>query len=105
VSADVWITIVVVTLASAAIRGAGPVFLGGRELPAAFRGVIALVAPAILAALVVVQTVGAPEGGAYEVDARVIGVGAAALVISRGAQMITVVAVATIVTALVRLLG
>ena len=41
-----------------------------------FQGVIALVAPALLAALVVVETVGAPEGGSLDVDARVLGVGA-----------------------------
>ena len=102
---EIWITIVVLTLTSAATRAAGPVMLGGRDLPSAFRGVIGLVAPAILAALVVVQTLGAPEGGALEIDARVLGVGAAAIALSRGAQMLAVVAIATIVTALARLIA
>ena len=104
-STDVWITIGVLTVAAALTRAAGPVMLGGRDLPAPFRGVIGLVAPAILAALVVVQTLGAPEGGAYEIDARVLGVGAAAIALSRGAQMLAVVAIATIVTALARLVA
>jgi branched-subunit amino acid transport protein len=99
------VTIGVLIVTTAAIRAAGPVLLGSRELPAAFRGVVALVAPALLAALVVVQTVGAPEGGAYEIDARVIGVGAAAVSLSRGAHMLAVVAIATVVTALARLVS
>jgi branched-subunit amino acid transport protein len=102
---EVWVTIGVLIVTTAATRAAGPVLLGGRELPAAFRGVVALVAPSLLAALVVVQTVGAPEGGAFEFDARVIGVGAAAVALGRGAHMLTVVAIATVVTALARLVS
>ena len=64
---------------------------------------IALFAPALLAALVVVETVGAPEGGALELDARVLGVGAAALALAAGASTLPVVALAAVVTALVRL--
>ena len=60
--------------------------LGGRELPARAQGVIALVAPALLAALIVIETVGAPEGGALELDARVLGVGAAAVALRFGAS-------------------
>jgi hypothetical protein len=67
--------------------------------------VIGLVAPALLAALGVVQTVGAPEGAAYEIDARVLGVGAAAVALSRGAHMLPAVALAAVVTALVRLVA
>ena len=73
---DVWITIAVLTVTTALIRASGPVVLGGRDLPRPFQGVISLVAPALLAALIVVETVGAPEGGSLDVDARVLGVGA-----------------------------
>ena len=93
-------------VATAVIRAAGPVLLGGRELPAAFRGVIALLAPALLAALVVVQTFGAPEGGALELDARIAGVarrrGRAALA---ARTMLPVVALAALVDRRVRLVG
>ncbi|HEY8000398.1 MAG: AzlD domain-containing protein [Vicinamibacteria bacterium] len=102
---EVWITIAVLVVASAAIRASGPVLLGGRELPVRVQGVIALVAPALLAALVVVQTVGAPEGEALELDARVVGVGAAALALRAGASTLPVVALAALVTAAVRLLS
>ena len=100
---EIWITIAVLAVATAAIRASGPVLLGGRELPARAQGVIALVAPALLAALIVVETVGAPEGGALELDARVLGVGAAAVALRFGASTLPVVALAALVTALARL--
>ena len=101
---DVWVTIAVLTVATVLIRASGPVLLGGREMPARARGVIALVAPALLAALIVIETVGAPEGGALELDARVLGVGAAAVALRFGASTLPVVALAALVTALARVL-
>ncbi len=67
--------------------------------------VIALLAPALLAALVVVETFGAPEGGSFELDARIAGVGAAAIALRGGMKLLPVVVLAAAVTALVRLLG
>ncbi len=102
---EVWITIAVLTVTTALIRASGPVLLGGRDLPPRFQGVIALLAPALLAALVAVETFGAPAGGEYELDAGVFGIGAAALALLAGAKMLSVVAIAAIVTALIRLVG
>ena len=51
-----WVTIVAVALANAAIKAVGPVLVGARELPPRVLAVIALVAPALLAALVVTET-------------------------------------------------
>src|SRR5215216_3100727 len=48
-----WITIVAVALASAAIKAAGPMLVGGRDLPPRAAAIVALLAPALLAALVV----------------------------------------------------
>ena len=67
---EVGSTIGVVAVATAMIRASGPVALGGRDLPPRIQGVIALLAPALLAALVVVETFGAPAGGPFELDAR-----------------------------------
>jgi hypothetical protein len=100
---EVCITIAVLAVGSAAIRVAGPMLLGGRELPVAIQGVIALIAPALLAALVVVQTLAAPEGGELELDARLGGVAAAAGAIAAGWSMLPVVATAALVTAALRL--
>jgi branched-subunit amino acid transport protein len=99
---DVWITIAVLTVTTAAIRASGPVALGGRDMPPAVQGVITLIAPALLAALIVVETLGAPEGGSLELDARIAGVGAAAVALGMRASALSVVAIAAIVTALVR---
>jgi len=43
-------------IVTAAIKAAGPIVPGGRQLPAQFLGVISLLAPALLAALVVTAT-------------------------------------------------
>jgi len=102
---EVWITIGLLALATAAIRAAGPVLLGGRDLPPRLVGVIALLAPALLAALVVTQTLGAPAGGELEVDARTVGVAAAGGVLVAGGTALPAVTVAALVTALARLVG
>jgi branched-subunit amino acid transport protein len=101
---DVWVTIGVLVVATAAIRASGPVLVGGRELPERLQGVVALLAPALLAALVVAETIGAPEGGELELDARLAGVAAAGGVIALGGSMLPVVATAAVVTALARAL-
>lgn len=102
---EVWATIAILAVATAAIRASGPLLLGGRDLPAALQGVISLVAPALLAALVVAETVGAAEGGSFEIDARIAGVAAAAGGLIAGLSTLPVVALAAIVTAVIRLFG
>ncbi len=101
----VWVTIGGLAVTTALIRAAGPMLLGGRKLPARLRQTIALLAPALLAALVVVQTLSVPEGGELEVDERVLGVGAAGVLLARGGSALTAVALATVVTALARALS
>jgi branched chain amino acid efflux pump len=54
-----WVAIVAVALVSFTIKAAGPALLGQRELPAWSRGVIALLAAALLAGLIVVHVAGA----------------------------------------------
>ena len=101
---EVWVTISVLAVTTALTRAAGPALLGGRELPERAIGVIVLLAPALLAALVVVQTFGVPAGGALEVDERLLGVAAAGLVLARGGSALPAVGVAAAVTALARAL-
>jgi branched-subunit amino acid transport protein len=53
-----WLAVVLVAAISAVTKALGPVALGGRRLPGPARAVIALLAPALLAALVVVDVAG-----------------------------------------------
>lgn len=99
----VWVTIAALALATAAIRGAGPVLVGGRTLPPRMRSVIALLAPALLAALVVTQTLGDDRGIA--VDARLAGVAVAGVAIAARRPILVTVLAAAITTALLRALG
>jgi branched-subunit amino acid transport protein len=99
---EVWLTIAVLTVATVAIRASGPLLLGGHPLPPRVQNVISLLAPALLAGLVIVQTFGAPEGGALELDARVAGVGAAAVALRFRLPTLAVVLLAALVTAGVR---
>ena len=98
-----WVAIVVVTLASAVIKAGGPILVGGRELPPRVNAVIALLAPALLAALVVTETFG--DDGHLVLDERTLGVGAAAVALALRAPVLLAVALAALVTALARLLG
>ncbi len=95
-----WITIVAVALANAVIKAAGPVLVGGRELPPRAVAVIALLAPALLAALVVTETFG--EDGHLVLDERAVGVAVAAAALALRAPMLLAIALAAVTTALVR---
>ncbi len=98
---DVWIVVIVVGAFTMALKAAGPVFLGKRQLPPRVQSVVDLVAPVMLTALVVTQTLGGDEE--IVVDARVAGVAAAAVAIWRGAPIVVAMFVAALVTGLLRL--
>ena len=98
---EVWVTIGVLTVATALIRASGPVILGGRELPPRFMDVIALVAAALLAALVVVETF-AGEDQTLEIDARFVGVAAAGGVLYFRGGMLWAVGAAAVAAAVTR---
>lgn len=54
----IWACVALTALASFAIKAAGPAILGNRPLPSRARGVIALLAPALLAGLVISDILG-----------------------------------------------
>lgn len=99
----IWITIAALALATAALKLAGPLALGGRPLPLRALGIVELLASALLAALVVVETFG--NGRSLTVDARVLGAAFAVVALMRRAPMIVVVLGAAAVTAIARLLA
>jgi branched-subunit amino acid transport protein len=99
---DAWTVVILVGAFTIAFKAAGPVLLGGRMLPEWLSGAVELLAPSLLAALVVTQAV----GGKREIvlDARLAGVAAGVVAIRLKAPLIVVIVVAALATALVRAL-
>jgi branched-subunit amino acid transport protein len=97
----VWLVVIVVGLATIALKATGPVLLGNRGLPDPVARVVALLAPVLLSALVVTQTVGGDNE--LVLDARLAGVGAGAIAIAARAPLPAVVVIAALATALARL--
>jgi uncharacterized membrane protein len=95
-----WLVIVAVAVANAAIKASGPIAVGGRELPPRATSAIALLAPALLAALVVTQTFS--EGQRLILDERAAGVAVAGIALYLKAPVLVAIALAAIVTALMR---
>ena len=89
----VWLTIILVAVASATIKAAGPLLLGDRQLGPRATAVIALLGPALLTALVLVDTITAGQARVHH----------QALLLR--APMLLVLAVAIATTALLRLLA
>ena len=75
--------------------------LGGRTYPPRTRAVLSLLAPAVLAALIVTQTVG--QNTSLVLDERLAGLAAAAAAVALRAPMLAVLAVAAVATATTRL--
>ena len=100
---DAWITVGALVVLTASFKAVGPLAVGGRGLPPRAAGVVAVMAPALLAGLVVYETLAA-HGGGVQVDARLAGLAAAALALSRRAPLIVVVLVSAAATALARAL-
>jgi len=100
---EIWIVVAVIGLGTMALKAAGPVLLGGRPLPSRLTGVVALLAPALLAALVATTALG--DGQQIVADARLIGLSAAVVALALKAPVLAVVLAAAVAAALVRLIG
>jgi branched-subunit amino acid transport protein len=98
----VWITLIALAIGTFLSKAAGTLVLGGRDLSPRALNVTALVAPAILAALVMFETFSADGGVA--IDARAAGLGAALVALLAKAPMIVVILDAAAVTAGLRAL-
>ena len=95
-----WALIAGCAIVTAIIKGIGPVALGGRELPDWFSSIVAMMAPALFAALVVTQALA--DGREWAVGADTVGVALAGLAAWRGASVIAVVAIAAVTTGVLR---
>ncbi len=98
-----WIVVAAIGAATIAGKGAGPVMLAGRRLPAWMTSILPLLAPCLLAALVAVQTVA--NGRELVLDSRVAGLAAAGIALVLRAPLLVVLAVSAGVAAAARALG
>ena len=97
-----WAAVVIVGAATIGIKSAGAMLLGNRELPARIGGMIELLAPVMLAALVVSNTFGADRK--LVLDPRAAGLAAAAIPMALRAPLLLTVIVAAATAAVVRLI-
>jgi hypothetical protein len=97
-----WIMIGLLTVGTVAIKAAGPLALGGRELPPQLAGVVARLAPSLLAALVVVDTFGGDR--TLVVDETAVGLAVAAAALLAKLPVFAVVVLAAVATATTRAL-
>jgi branched-subunit amino acid transport protein len=95
-----WTAVLVVGLATVALKAAGPVLAGGRELPRGSARVVDLLAPALLAALVATQAFASRES--LVLDERGAGLVAAGVAILLKAPLLVVVLVAAVTAATLR---
>ena len=96
----VWVVVGVVGVLTVLFKAAGPVLLGGRRLTGRPLDVVELLAPVMLVALVVTQTVGGDRALVF--DARLAGVGAAVVALRFRVPLVAAMVIAAVVTALVR---
>lgn len=97
-----WIVVLAVGAITVLFKAAGPVFLGRRALPPRVLALVDVLAPAMLAALVVTQAVGGDEQ--LVLDERVAGVAAAGVALLLRAPLIVAIVVAAVTAALLRLI-
>lgn len=95
-----WAAVGIVGAATIALKSAGTLILRGRELPVRLSGMIELLAPVMLAALVVSNTFGGDHK--LVLDPRAAGLAAATVPIALRAPLLVTVIVAAATAALVR---
>jgi Branched-chain amino acid transport protein (AzlD) len=96
-----WVLIAVLCAGTVGLKAIGPATLGGRTPPERAISVIALVAPAILASLVMYETLSDFHSG-LTIDARIVGLGVGVVAALARLPMIAIVVLAAAATALVR---
>jgi hypothetical protein len=98
-----WITVLTLALGCYVLKSAAPMVLGGRSLPG-WIDILAQRLPApLLMALTVVAAVA--NGRTITLDARLIGIAAAAIALWKRANFVIVVLLAAVATSAARALG
>ncbi len=97
-----WTVLLALGGVSYALKAVGPVFVGGRRLSPQVRCTLDLIPVSLLAALILVQTLG--TGQRLAIDARVPALAIAAVLVWRRAPFLVVVLAAACTAALLRAL-
>lgn len=97
----IWLVVLAVGAATVLFKAAGPLFLARRSLPPRALSLVEVLAPAMLAALVVTQAVGGDRELVF--DERLLGLGGGAVAVALRAPLLAVMVVAAAVAALARL--
>ena len=100
---DAWVLVAVVGACTIALKSLGPLAIGGRELPRPVLGVVAFLAPTLLAALIVTQTFA--DGRHLTFDARAVGLAGGVVAVILRAPVLVVVVVAAGAAAATRALA
>jgi uncharacterized membrane protein len=102
-SSDAWPVIAALAVGTFAIKAAGPAVLGQRPLPDRLTGVIALLAPALLAGLVIFEAFSGSQAHHLALDARAVGLLVAVVGKLLGLPVPVILVLAAAATALTRL--
>lgn len=92
--------VIVGAISTLTIKAVGPLLLGGRLLSDRVKGILELMAPALLAALIAVQAL--TSGSTIVLDERLAGMAVAGLALALRANIFLVVLLAAMTTALLR---
>jgi branched-subunit amino acid transport protein len=95
-----WIAVLALGVVSFGLKALGPVMIGRRQVHPRLTEALDLLPIPMLAAIVTVGTLA--SGHQLQLDARVPGVGVAALLVWRRAPFLVVIAAAAATTALIR---
>ena len=98
-----WLLVAIVGACTIVLKGLGPLVIGGRTLPRPLLGVVALLAPTLLAALIVTQAFA--DGRHLVLDPRAAGVAVALVAVLLRAPVLVVVVLAAATAALTRAVG
>jgi len=99
---EIWIVVIVVGATTVLFKATGPLFLARRTLPPRVLALVEVLAPAMLAALVVTQAVAGDRELVW--DERLLGLGAGAAAVALRAPLLVVMVVAAATAALTLLL-
>ena len=98
-----WLIVLLVSASTILLKASGPVVLGSRSLPPRLVGVVMLLAPVLLTAFVVVQTIGAGES--IQIDARLPAVVAGGIAIVLRVPLIGAMVIAGVVAGVLHSIG